>query len=108
MQVRHALLPILAAVDDNAITGLVHLQLFDELADHAVCVADDGFVLLCQLVDADDVFLRHHEHMHGRLRLDVVERDNNLVLIHFAGGDFSCDDFTKDAVAHFLNSFVLV
>ncbi|MPM82084.1 hypothetical protein SDC9_129142 [bioreactor metagenome] len=72
-------------------------------------MADDGFVLLGEFIDPGDVFFRYDEHMHGRLRLNVMERDDLIVLIHLLGGDLSRYDFAKDAITHKnpLNSFSL-
>ena len=104
MQVRDALLPVLAAVDDHAIAALVNPQLTNQLAHDAIGVADDGFVLFREFVHADNVLFRHDEHMHGRLRLNVVDGDNQIVLIHFSRRDFPGDDLAKDAVAQILST----
>ena len=101
MQMRHALLPVFSAVDDDAVAGLVDLEIFDELADDSVRVTDDGFVLVRQFVDPRDVFFRDDEHMHRRLRLDIVDGDDEIVLINLSGRNFPGDDLTKNAVAQF-------
>ena len=47
--------------------------------------------------------LGDHEHVDGRLRVDVAEREAPLVLVHDVGGDLLAQDLREDVlvvVAH--------
>src|SRR6266496_1756802 len=44
--------------------------------------------------------LRDDEHVRGRLRVDVVERKNALVLVHDRGWDLTLDDLAEETVTH--------
>lgn len=47
-----------------------------------------------------NMLLGNHQDMHGRLGIDIVEGQNAIVFIDLFRGDFSSDDFTKQAVVH--------
>ena len=42
--------------------------------------------------------LGHHQKVHGRPRVDVMEGENFLVFIDFFRGNLACDDFAEKAV----------
>jgi hypothetical protein len=46
------------------------------------------------------VFLGNHQHVSGRLRINVLERESVLVFKNLLGGDFASDDAAKQAVCH--------
>ena len=56
---------------------------------------DEGVVLRGEVREARDVPLRDHEHMHGTLGVDVVEREDGIVLVGHPGGDPARDDLTE-------------
>ena len=49
-----------------------------------------------------EVALRDDEHVHGRLRLDVLDREQTVVAVHHGGGQIAACDAAEDAsgVAH--------
>lgn len=53
-----------------------------------------------ELRDVGVVLPGHHEHVHGRLRVDVPEGDGVLVLSHDVGRQVARDDPAEEAVAH--------
>lgn len=44
------------------------------------------------------VLLRHNERMDRRLRIDILESDGELILVHKFCGDLSVDDLAEEAV----------
>ena len=50
------------------------------------------------VIEGGEVLLRHEQHVHRRLRRDVAERDQVLVLEHDVGGDLAADDLVEDGV----------
>ena len=47
-------------------------------------------------IERCDRCFRHEQHMHRRLRRDVAERDQVVVLVHDVGGQFATDDLAED------------
>ena len=54
-------------------------------------------VALIGIVQRGDVFARHHQHMHGRLRVKVGKGVAQLVLVDRSGGYASINDLAKEA-----------
>ena len=98
VNVPYRLARILAAVVDNAIAvcdagSFCNLrQCLKELSDHgAVC----GIDLVCA---CRNMRLGDHDNMHGRLRINIVERIYLRLLIHLFRGDVPAYDLTKQAI----------
>ena len=47
-----------------------------------------------------DVAPRHHQHVHGRGRIDVLEGHRRLRLVHDIGGHVAGDDAAEQAIGH--------
>lgn len=73
--------------------------------------AHEASVLWRQLRHRRNMQLGHHEKVHRRPRIDVMESENLLVLVDFLRGDFASNDFAEDAVgivsAHGWTIFIL-
>src|SRR5579871_3997238 len=54
----------------------------------------------CQLRRRRDVLARDDEDVHRRLRVDVAERDDVVVLVHLGRGQVAGGDRAEEAVAH--------
>ena len=65
----------------------------DELADNLIVFGPD-------VIERRDVPLRHDQDVRRRLRVDVVERENAIVLVDDARGYLPLDDFAEQAVGH--------
>ena len=46
--------------------------------------------------DSSDGFLGNHQHVRGRLRVDVVEGKDEVVFVDDVGRDFAGDDFLEE------------
>ena len=74
VQVLNALAAVRADIGHNAVAALVDAQLFAQLRNDRVDVAQQRGVILGQGCGRRNVLLRDDEKMHGSLRVDVVER----------------------------------
>lgn len=89
--------------------------IFTDVGNHAVAGADNTFglsnllhggkqapkhggILSAQIMRRCKMLLRDHQHMNGRLRLNIVEGEHMLVFEDFRRGNFAGDDFAEDAV----------
>ena len=52
------------------------------------------------------MFSRNDERMDRRLRIDVIERNDQFVLIGEGCWNGPCDNFAKEAFAHLVASFL--
>jgi len=66
--------------------------------------AHQALVLGADLCHGRNVDLGHHEEVHGRPGVDVVEGEQVLVLVHLAGRDLAGNDLAKDAVGVVLSA----
>ena len=80
VQVLNALAAVRADIGHNAVAALVDSQLFAQLRNDRVDVAQQRGVILGQGCGRRNVLLRDDEKMHGGLRVDVVERQQLVVL----------------------------
>ena len=99
----HALARVLAAVVDQAEAAL-HAAELGDLRDLFKDVGHHRAVLRRDIVRPADVLLRDHQHVYRRLGVQVLERQDLIVFIHFIGRDLPVRDFTKNTV-HDLSPF---
>ena len=62
--------------------------------------SDQGIVGGRQVVDRRNVLARDDEHVQRRLRIDVLDRDDVVVLMDDRPLDLTRDDFAEETVAH--------
>src|SRR5690606_15021101 len=62
--------------------------------------AEQGLVLRGAVGKRRDVQLRDDQEVHPRERVDVMERQHLVVLVHLARRDVAGDDLAEDAVSH--------
>src|SRR4030095_12169518 len=87
VDVTPALAPLWAAVHSKPIAALGHSLRLSERSCRQEAAPDDVGVLGLHRDDRVDVALGHDEEMDGRLRVDVPEGQNRVVLVlDFGGG----------------------
>ena len=64
-------------------------SLLRDVARHDEHVAERALVLVAHVVDGGDGLVRNDEHVHRRLRTDVAEGGDAVVLVHDGGGNFT-------------------
>ncbi len=81
MQMLHRLTAILTDIRDDAV-AVGKRKLLGDLGNTGKNMSNERSGLLRDLVCRADVRLRDHEHMYGRLGLNVVKGENKLVLVY--------------------------
>lgn len=79
---------------------LIDGEVFCELLGDENHVPNEFVVGFLQGGDAGDVLLWDDEDVDGRLGMNVLERDDLLILIDDLAFDPLCGDFTEDAFLH--------
>jgi len=83
MNVENGLAGRFAMIDDRAVAIGVEMQIASDLGQPHQCRSYRGGVGFRHVVEARDVLSGNHQHVRGRLRIDVVKRDHVGVLINF-------------------------
>ena len=100
VDMKHRLSGVALTVQDRAVPALGIAMLFGQRCcapDHG---PDEVVVARSQVVQRRDVLPRNDEDMKRRLRTDVLERDQILILVDEVARDLASDDLAEQAVAH--------
>ena len=101
VQMPDGLPAFLARIDDDAEALFRKAKLLRELRhDIDMDMRDERPVFLRQAEQTLDMLLRNDEYMHGRLRLEILEGDDGIVLINRRRGNLLRRDAAKNAVCH--------
>lgn len=95
MEVRHGFASIGAVVEDEAVTVFVESKLLCNLGSFNQQMTQHLVIVRMRLGNARDWFLRDDQDVNGRLRFDIVKRDDLIVLINDFGRYFARYDFLK-------------
>jgi hypothetical protein len=101
MNVINRLPTITVAVDHQAIASLSEILLSGQLRRHEHHFAHQLAILWLQIIQRGDMPAGHHQQMRRRLRIDVAQGYDVLVLKHFFTGNCAGDNLTKNAIDHF-------
>lgn len=104
MQMGHCFAGVTAIVEYEAEAVLRQVQLPSNFGGFQQQMTEQGLVLRPRFRDPRDGLLWDQKDVRGRLRGDVVEGDDQVVLIDDPGRDFTSDDFLKQGFAHKLVS----
>ena len=88
---------VVAAVVDNAV-AVAQSERLGDFGDLGEDIRDDIRVVLIDRVGTADVLLGYDEHMHGSLRIEVIEAYNFIVLVNLFGRNGTVNDFTENTV----------
>ena len=100
MQVWHRFTAVGAVIEYEAEAIIRQAQFPGDNGGFQEQMAEQGLVFQRRFGDARDGFLRDQEDVGWRLRGDVVEADDQVVLIDNPGRDFTRDDFFEKGLAH--------
>ena len=103
MQVLDSLAGIGAALPDHPARPGHALGLGDFRND-LENVGNDCAVFGGYAIAVGNVRFGHHQHMGGRLGIDVPEGEDGFVLVDLGGGDLPGNDFTEQTIGHFNTS----
>src|SRR5258708_3565795 len=93
---RHGLAAVAAVVDHDAITGFGDAEFPGQSGGGQQQVAEGGLVGGGRFTDAGNELLRDDEHMHRRLRIDVVDGEAELVLVRELRRNLAVDDLLEN------------
>ena len=99
MQVRHGFAAVGAVVDYNA-EASAEIQFFREGLRRQQEMTEQSLVTGDGLIKARDKSLREDQHVHWRLRLDVVDGETQVILMDDLGGDLTVGDFLENGLGH--------
>ena len=95
MEMRNTLAAIRAIVDDETEPCVVEALLLGNLLRCVNQVTKKGFIGNRTFRDAGNFLFRDDQDMDGRLGLDVVESQAEIVFVGDPGGNFPGDDFRE-------------
>ena len=89
---------VAAVVDHDPVAGLSDAKFLGERRRGQQQMPEHRLVGRRGLADARNEFLRDDQHMHRRLRVDVMERQRPLVFVNRLVGDLAAQDAREDVV----------
>jgi hypothetical protein len=95
VQVRHGLAAVRAVVDDEPEAVWRQTQLVRDFGGLEQNVSEQLPVFSLRLADSRNDFFRKNQNMHGRLRVDVADGENQIVFIDNRRRNLAGDDFFK-------------
>ena len=90
------------AVEDRAVAAVSDAMLRRERRRTPHHRSHQGVIDDAEVVQRLDVLSRNDQHVHGRLRIDVFERNKTLVLVDERARDLPGNDSTEKAIGHFI------
>ena len=100
MQVRHRFARILAIVKYETETRVGYTQLLGYLSRFKQKMAQYLVVFRFGFGESRDWLFWHNQYMSRRLRLNILERQDHIVLVYDCGWDFPGDNLFKQGLAH--------
>ena len=93
MQMGHAFAGIFSVIDDEAESVFVQSQFARDFTRLQEQMTQHLMIFRLGLGNSRDGFLGDNENVRGRLWVDVIEGQHQVVLIDDVRGNFSSDDF---------------
>ena len=100
MEMRHRFTAIQSVIDDEAVAGTLQPEMIRDLGGLQQQMAQQTMIIRRGVGNAWDGFSRHDEDVRWRLRIDVVEGQDQVVFIDDGGGDVFVDDLLEYGFAH--------
>ena len=75
-------------------------MLFRDGCGHTLHRARQRIVVRIQIVQRGDMTARNDQDVQGRLRVDIPDRNDLVILMDEASRDLSCDDLAEEAIVH--------
>ena len=100
MDVKDRLAGVAIAVEDRSIAALLEPAVTGEARRPAHHFSNQPVLGRRQLVEGGDVPPGKNEHVERRLRIDVLNDHEALVLMDDRRGDVACDDLAEKTVRH--------
>ena len=95
MKMEHRLTRIPSGVRHNAVPGPRQAFLFRDVGTGQQEVSQEIGILIAAVLHSRHMLLRNDQRMDGRLRVDIVEGQRAIILIHDLCRDRLLDNFAK-------------
>jgi len=96
VEVRNRFAAVAAVVDHDPVAGLRHAQLLRHRRRGEQQVSEQRLVGRPGLTDTRQRVLRDHQHVHGGLRIHIVDGHAEFVLVGEFRGNLPVDDLLKN------------
>jgi hypothetical protein len=83
---------------ENRAVALLDVALAGDVGGGEVAAADEFGVCGLSFFQSGEMFLGNDENVCGRLRIDVFESEDMVILVNFSGGNFALDDAAEEAI----------
>jgi hypothetical protein len=100
MDVEHRLARIGVAVEYHSIASSGVAVLVGQRGASPDQLANEPVIVRTKVVQRGNVSARHDEDVHGRLRVDVPESYDPIVLVDDGAGDLPRDDLAEETILH--------
>jgi hypothetical protein len=100
VDVKHCLPGTRVAVEDGPVAALRVTVFFRDRCGETRHLSDERIVFGGQIVERRDMPSRNYQYVHRRLRVDVAEGHQPIVLMDERAGDFTCDDSAEKTIGH--------
>ena len=100
MDLEHGLAAIAIAVHHDAVAVLIETLLLGVRRRRQSQTPYDFRMHRWHIVQCGEIRLRHEQHMHRRLRRDIVEREQMRVFVNDLRRYLAAQDFVEDGVGH--------
>ena len=85
-------------IEEQFIAWCRHSLLSSDFSGFQDHFRKDVFVLLSDVVEAPDVFLRNYKEVNWSTRMDIPEHYKKLISVEEFSGFFTSDNFTEEAI----------
>ena len=102
MQMKHGLTRTGIDIEYGPISLFVNATLFGQSLRDLKHVREEGAVALFDIIQGWNVFSRNNEKVHRRLRMNVFERDHEVVLMHLLRRCFASNDSAEQTGLHLI------
>src|SRR5262245_29161057 len=102
MDVEHSLTGVAFRIEDDSIALVRIPVLFRDGGRGSLYRAHERIIMRAEIVERGDVATRNNQDVQRRLRVDVPDGDELVVLVDKASRDLSRDDLAEKTVAHTL------
>ena len=103
---RNAFARIRSAVDDDAVTALREIEFFRHHSRSEQQFPEQRLIGIRRLSQPPNAVLRNDEHVHRRLRIDIMKGEHVVVFVNDFRRNFAANDFLENG--HAVRAFDLL
>ena len=98
MEMEYHLSTAFVTVNEDTVTVFGNAQLFGQLLCDKHHMADESFVIGRDIIRRGDVLARHDQLVMRRFGMQIIKRNDAIVLVDQGSRQFALYDFTKNAI----------